>query len=132
MKKIAGFTLLEVMVSMVILSISVAGMLAALTMGPKNINVADHRIAALNFAQQTLEDLKGYVGETLWPTGTPGKGYLEAGKHPGEDDKPSPSLAVGGELGTTFGGARSYEVWDNVAGTDLKKVTVTVSWTEPN
>lgn len=121
MKK-SGFTLIEIAVSMVILSVAVAGMLTALLMGPKNINVADHRIAALNYAQQTIEDLKGKVGETLWPAGTPGKGDLRSGGHP---------LTVGGELGT-FGGARSYRVWDNVAGTDLKKVTVTVSWTEPN
>ncbi len=127
MKK-SGFTLIEIAVSMVILSVAVSGMLMALLMGRKNINVPDHRIAALNFAQQTIEDLKGKVGETLWPAGTPGKRHLESGDHP---PKPSPSLTVGGELGS-FGGARSYKVWDNVAGTDLKKVTVTVSWTEPN
>jgi len=118
----SGFTLIEIAVSMVILSISVAGMLVAVTMGRKNINVPDHRIAALNYAQQTIEDLKVKVGETLWPAGTPGKGDLGSGNH---------TLTVGGELGN-FGGARSYRVWDNVAGTDLKKVTVTVSWTEPN
>ena len=126
MKK-SGFTLIEIAVSMVILSISVAGMLTAVLMGRKSMNVPDHRIVALNFAQQTIEDLKGEVGETFWPAGTPGKRYLEVGGHP---PKPSPSLAVGGEL-FNLGGARSYKV-DNIAGTDLKQVTVTVSWTEPD
>ncbi len=126
MKK-SGFTLIEIAVSMVILSIAMTGMLTALLMGRKSINVPDHRIAALNFAQQTIEDLKGQVGESLWPAGTPGKRHLEEGDHP---PRPSPSLIVGGELGT-FGGTRSYKVQDDVAGTDLKQVTVTVSWIEP-
>lgn len=125
MKKIAGLTLLEVMVSMVILSISVAGMLTALTMGPKNINVADHRIAALNYAQETIEDLKGRVGITGV---TPGRAALNQGTYA--------ITLPAGEIKDVFGGTGSYTI-TNIGGDEnnthhYKKVTVTVSWTEPN
>ena len=125
MKK-SGLTLLEVMVSMVILSISVAGMLAALTVGRKNINVPDHRIAALNYAQQTLEGLKGKVGVYNI---TPGRGDLNQGTYG--------VVLPAGEIKDDFGGTGSYTV-TNIGGNDdgdtyqYKKVTVTVSWTEPD
>ncbi len=125
MKK-SGLTLLEVMVSMVILSISVAGMLAALTMGRKNISVPDHQIAALNYAQEKLEGLKGKAGVY---SVTPGRGDLNQGTYG--------FTLPAGEIKDDFGGTGSYTV-TNISGNDVgdtyqyKKVTVTVSWTEPN
>ena len=118
-----GFTLIEVVVAMLILSAVVAGMLAVFVVGRRSVNLAGHKVEALSFAQETIEDLKGKVGGYLWPDGTPGKDDLEAGLH---DLGP-----VGGELGR-FGGTRSYVVTDiGVLNEQYKKVKVTVSWTEP-
>ncbi len=125
MKK-SGFTLIEIAVSMVILSIAVAGMMMALLMGRKNINVPDHRTAALNYAQQTLEDLRGKVGI---PGVTPGREDLNQGTYA--------TFLPADELKDDFGGTRSYTVTNIPNGTGegdyhYKKATVTVSWTEPD
>ena len=102
---------------MVILSISVAGMLAALTMGRENINVPDHQIAALNYAQETIEELKGKTGTGVLVENTYGPD------------------SISGELGA-FGGTRKYTVTNIPLGSNednyhYKKVTVTVHWDEP-
>ena len=111
---------------MTILSISIAGMLVALVIGRKNISVPDHRTAALNYAVETLEDLKGKVGISGI---TPGRGDLDAGTDV-VDALPS------SEIKDTFGGTRTYTI-TNIGGSTeddyhYKKVTVTVDWDEPD
>jgi hypothetical protein len=100
-------------------------MLTAFIMSRRNVNFASRRIIALNFAQETLEDLKGKVGISGV---TPGRGDLDSG------DYTCPLSP--GELRDTFGGIRDYSVTNLPLGSgednyDFKQVTVTVTWNEP-
>ena len=122
MRKKTGFSLVEVVVALVILGLAASGMMAPFIMGRENVNLANRRIEALNLAVERIEDLKGKVGI---PGITPGGNELIAGVY-----NPDP-IVGGGDLVATFGGRRRYTIQDNVAGTNLKQVTLTVTWDEP-
>lgn len=120
--KKSGFSLVEVVVALVILGLAISGMLTAFVMSRRNVNFASRRIEALNLITERIENLRGKVGVSGI---TPGNNELGGGVY---DPDPAP---VSGDLATVFGGQRAYIIQDNVAGTDLKQVTVTVTWTEP-
>ncbi|MEA3560842.1 MAG: prepilin-type N-terminal cleavage/methylation domain-containing protein [Candidatus Omnitrophota bacterium] len=122
LRKKTGFSLVEVIVALIVLGLAASGMMAPFIMGRENVNLASRRIDALNLAIERIEDLKGKVGI---PGITPGRiapDELAAGAH-----GPNP---VGGDL-AAFGGQRKYTIQDNIAGTNLKQVTLTVTWNEP-
>ena len=122
LRKKTGFSLVEVIVALIVLGLAASGMMAPFIMGRENVNLANRRIDALNLAIERIEDLKGKVGI---PGITPGRiapDDFAAGAH-------GPN-AVGGDL-AAFGGREGYAVKDNIAGTDLKQVTVVVIWNEP-
>ena len=126
-----GFTLLEVMLAMVILSSICAGMLGVFVIGKRTIGTSGHRVQAFDFCRQTIESLRGSVGIT-------GNTDLDAGTDKATDALTGPVK--------TLGGVRHYSVWDvdldpNVDSdgdgdfnndADYKRVTVRVhGWTEP-
>lgn len=121
LKALMGFTLIEVVVAMLILGAVVAGMLAVFSVGRRAVKLAGHKVEALSFAQETIEDLKGKVGGHLWSNGTPGKTDLDQGDH-----------TLGNVALGILQGTRSYVVTDTGDPNErYKRVTVTVSWTEP-
>jgi len=116
---------------MLIVSIVAAGMLAVFVVSRRSVGFAGHRTQALDFARETIEELKGRVGGYLWPAGILGRDDLNEG---GPYDRD----LLAGDFRDRFGGQRSYTVTD-IGGDgdpvtpdeDYKMVTVTVTWTEP-
>lgn len=126
-----GFTLLEIVVSMLILSLVVSGVFALFVTSHKYINESRCRLQALNYARMVTEHLNVYVSAGNLPpappnAGTGPGGALEAGDH----DLSEINLASPLNLdGTNY--HCNYAVASNIDGTDLEQVTVTVTWTEP-
>jgi prepilin-type N-terminal cleavage/methylation domain-containing protein len=120
-----GLTLVEVIISALILAIVAGGMLHIFSIGKGMISVTGRRVQATDFASQTLEELKNEVNAEDWANDT---GRLGSGI-----DIPDPLGS--GEL-ASFGGDRNYTVQNIDAdgageSVDYKSVTVTVDWTEP-
>jgi len=125
-----GLTLIEVIISALVLSIAVGGLLLVFSMEKGVISRTGRRVQAMDFARQTLEQLKNAVGADTWPA----SGDLSSGTHNSEG-----FLTLTGDFGPggKFAGAgRSYIVTnmdpDSSGGDpDYKSVTVTVDWDEP-
>jgi len=125
-----GFSILEVLVAMILLSIIVSGMLATFSIvgkGPGKLDLPE--LKGLIFARDTLEKLKNNVSEDPARGGDP----TRRGYAPLVDSDPNPAN------GTTYSDptgnpsfTRTYTVYDmdiNSDGiTDCKKVTVKVTW----
>ena len=123
-----GFTLVEVIVSAVILAATVACLLCVFSTESGVVDRTGRRMQAMVFARQTLEELKNAVGADTWPNsgllGTVGVGIT--------------ATLPGSELKSKFSGTRTYTVTnidaDGVGGyedDEYKQVTVTIDWTEP-
>ena len=65
-EKRAGFSLVEVIIALVIISITAAGILASFIAAEHFVERSGRRITAFNFARQKLEQLKPYVRENTW------------------------------------------------------------------
>ena len=135
MSRRKGFSLVEVVIAMLILSVVAAGMLTIFAVGRRSVELAGHRIQALDFARETMEGVKGRVGGYLWSP-TPDGSLDDSSSGPDH----AVGLPAGCELLTIDSGAdRSYTVWDVDVdedgtfdpGEEYKRVTVTVTWTEP-
>lgn len=137
-----AFTLLEIIIAMLILSMVTAGTYGLFVTNHKFIIEAKHRLQAVNYAIAVAEKLKMYVSENPELPENAGVA-LEPGEHSpndiGLDGIPSidgiedkewsyvvtdmPSIE-----GVVEGG--KYLVAD-LPKTEFKKVTVTVKWSEP-
>lgn len=123
-----SLTLLEVVISALILSITTASILYLFSTGKIVVSHTGRRIQAMDFARQTLEELRNAVSADTWPN----TGDLAGG---GPTSQPlSPS-----KLRDNFSGTREYTVTDIDADGDTvyedgeyKRVTVTVDWSEPS
>ncbi|MFH1246016.1 MAG: prepilin-type N-terminal cleavage/methylation domain-containing protein [Candidatus Omnitrophota bacterium] len=121
MLKKNGTTLIEVMISALILAITIAGLFASFSTAQSLVSHAGRLIPAKDFAQQTLETLRKEVRDDSWNTGE-----LRVQETSWE---PLP-----GTFGTIYSGQRKYAVENSpfpVDGSGGRKVTVTVDWQEP-
>lgn len=133
--KSTAFTLLEVIISILILSIVTAGTYGLFVTNYKFIIEAKQRLQAVNQASAILEKLRMYVSED--PVGPLIGAELSNGTHfpkdIGLDDMP--------DIDGVSDNESSYIVedinWDvegdqalAIAPIDIKKVTVTVKWNE--
>ena len=138
---ILGFTLVEVLVAVFVISIALSGLLAVILMGKQTLKTDKYRVKALNYAQETLEELKNYVSlKQKDGFGTdsyahlPNGGILEGDTHTwalavANDHQHSISNSTDVALGFT----KTYTVEDVDmsgigAGPYIKKVTVTVTY----
>lgn len=113
-----GFTLIEVIISALILSMTVGGILFVFSTEKGVVSHSGRRDEAMNFARQTLEELRNEVREDTWDTGN-----LRIHQ--------TPWNSLSGDFGTKFSGQRKYEVTAGPALDAYRAVTVTVDWTEP-
>jgi len=117
-----GFTLVEIIVASLILVFTVAGMLFIFSSEKAALERAGRRIQAMDFARQTLEQLKNEVRADNWDTGTNDlRIHTEAPQ------------ALLGKLGANFAAQRGYVVTAGPApiADSYRIVTVTVNWSEP-
>jgi len=119
-----AFTLIEVIVSALILTLTVGGVLFIFTTEKGAVGHTGRRMQAMDFARQTLEQLKNKVGADTWD---------EAGQPLTVQDWTSYET-LSGDFGTVFSGQRRYRV-DPLTGVDsstgYREVTVEVNWIEP-
>jgi type IV pilus modification protein PilV len=103
--KSKGFTMIEILVALVLLSISLLALAGLMAMTSKNTSSGGHMTEAATFAQDKLEELR----VTPW-----------ASVATGNDTR-------AGSTGTNYG--RTWTVAANAAG-NLRTVTIAVSWTD--
>lgn len=108
MNKSAGFTIIEVIVTMVILSLGILGIARLMPLGARVSQHARLLTRASEYAQQKLEEIKTFKSNDA---------RLSAGIHT------EPGL-----LDTVFQFQRWYTVTDDVPMTDMKLVVVTVAY----
>ena len=131
-----GFTLVEVIISAVILAFTVGGLLFVFSTESGVVARIGRRMQAMDFARQTSEQLKNEVRADKWPGVV---GDVLFGSDTGITHTTEAFLPLGGsDLGDKFSGTREYTVTDKDADGDgtyeddeYKQVTVTVQWTEP-
>jgi len=139
-----GMTLLEVIIAALILAVTVGGVLFIFSNEKGVVARTGRQIQALDFGQQTLEELKNEVDANVWPAG----GLVETDADWSGDTAGDWTAwgALTGDLETKFKGeGRRYRVRnidgdptydsDGVGGTaddiDYKQVEVVVDWDEP-
>ncbi len=109
----SGFTLLEVLIAISILTVGLLGVAQMQIMGITGNYFSSNTTAALTLAEEKMEDLLG-------------KSYTDAeltnGNHP---DANNP-IDETGQAGGTY--SRRWIVTDNIPITNTKTVTVSVSW----
>ena len=119
-----GFTLVEVIVSAVILAVAVGLLLQVFSTESGVLDRTGRRMQAMDFARQKLEELKNAVDAQTWPnTGDLAAGVGIAATLPDS------------ELKDKFSGTRTYTVTNmdiDGGGLDYKRVSVTVDWSEPS
>ena len=139
MKKNSGVTLLEVIISLVILALIVASVSFAITTAIRNARISKNRLVAVGYAVSTVEWLKNYVtADTTAAKYNYSGAYALAQNTAGVNVPLSDDYANTSQCQTpliNLNATRNYTVTDidlnadNIP--DLKKVTVTVNWTEP-
>ena len=138
----AGFTLIEVLIALTILSVGLLGVALMQVSSISGTTFSREMNVATCLAQDMLEKLR-----TLPYTDTATDTALDTGTHPVkadvnrdlDGDTLPPFLAVDDkknlidERGLTLGPAlytRTWDVNDNTPASDMKTITVTVSWEE--
>jgi type IV pilus assembly protein PilV len=111
-KRREGFTLLEVMIALVILSVGLLGLAGLQLVAVKGNSFSTEMTYATMLAQQHAETLKNLP-------------YTDANLAPA--DEGNPHTAIGNSKGVQY--AVSWTVTDNTPATDMKTVNLTVQWT---
>ena len=127
-KKQGGFTLVEAIVSLLILLTTAAGIFASFTAAQNYVLRSKRRIAAVNFARQKLEELRPYVRQDTWTNSTSGANFLYA---PESSSQLYSELFFFSSISSTWTGLLNYTV-TNTVNTASRMVSITANWTEPD
>ena len=125
-----GFTLLEILVSMVILYSATGGLFASFVAAQKYVLRSRHRLQAANAGRMVLEDLRADVNQQTWDSAAnrlacPGGVYPCTRSY----NIPPPQFPSGAPLANW---SVTYVVDQiMVDGIPMRQVTVTVHWEEP-
>jgi len=109
----SGFTLLEVLIAISILTVGLLGVAQMQIMGITGNYFSGNTTAALTLAEEKMEDLLG-------------KSYTDAELTSGNHPDANNPIDETGQAGGIY--TRMWIVTDNTPITDTKTVTVTVSW----
>jgi len=109
----SGFTLLEVLIAISILTVGLLGVAQMQIMGIKGNYFSGNTTAALSLAEEKMEDLLG-------------KSYTDAELASGNNPDANNPIDETGQAGGIY--SRMWTVTDNTPIIDTKEVTVSVSW----
>ena len=101
--KTRGFTLIEVLVALVILSVALLALAGLMVRTTRNNSFGGHMTEAATFAQDKLEELKAVSWLTLVP---------------------------GSDLKTGSNGIDYTRSWDVTTNANLKTITMTINWND--
>ncbi len=116
---LAGFSLIEILVATLILALVTAGMAYVFLAGRKHILHARARTQSAELGRLFLAPLQKDVRQDLWGSNCVGSGV-------GCPSTPANDVLLDG---ITY--KPTTTAVSNVPGTSLKKVTITINWTEP-
>ena len=120
-----GFTLVEIIVSLVIILITAAGIFASFLAAQNYVMRSKRRIAAVNVARQKFEELKPFVRQDTWADSTTGVNLLYAGIGATQPYTGTFSFT------SSWTGGLNYTV-ANPDDTSFRSVSMMVNWTEPD
>lgn len=126
-KKNSGFTLVEVVVSLLIILAAVSGIFASFVASQKYVKRAKGRTNVSNAARQQLEQLNPFVRSNIWTqetyNGTANKLYAPVG---------STRAYTAGSIPKLKDSLLTYSVASSAdtAATSYRVVTLTASWKE--
>ena len=128
-----GFTLLELLVAGIILTMVGAGLAGVYVIEYAMMMQTAHRLTAVNYATSVADSLIEIGEPQDWRWGLGEATYppeLSLGEHTEATD-PSLCTLPPGPFKDTLSGSLKYQVWNRViAGATGRLVRVTVSWTE--
>jgi prepilin-type N-terminal cleavage/methylation domain-containing protein len=128
--KNSAFTLLEIMVSLVILASAAGGLFASFVASQKFVSRSRHRLAAMNGCRLIMEDLRAYVDQATWDDSGVNPLACPGGVYPCTRNFTLPAADY--PPGAPWNWAASYEIdQELVNGVNIRKVSITVSWDEP-
>lgn len=116
MKK--GFTLVEIIVSVIILALVILGMLSVFVGGTKHTVHSRERLVSAEVGKLFIDQMQGNVRQDTWDSAA----------------NPLTITAAPQPLGTQVLNNRSFTgtyMTSAVTGSEVRRVTVTVDWTEP-
>lgn len=128
-----GFTLIEVMISLVILAFGILGTIGMFSASDKALGTSNQMTMALRLAQEKLESKKGVNFETLLLDDLDGDGALETrmtGDSTGGDKVAENGIYTGSD--TSFGIIRRWTISLNNPVAGIAKIDVVASWTDKN
>lgn len=124
---LTGFTLVEVIVSLLILAIAVTGLFASFVAAQRYVSRSRHRLVAANAARMAIESLKSSVDQRTWDD--PAVNLLACAAYPCTKTYALPA----DYQGTPWNWSANYVVTPiSVGGVDMRRVDVTVRWDESN
>ena len=109
-----GFSLIEILISIVILSISLLALAGLMTITSRNTSFGGHITEAATFAQDQLEQLR----VASWGAAN---SPLRDGAH---------NNTIRGSAGTGIPYNRNWNVVTNAGGNIIKTITITIDWTD--
>ena len=112
-----GFSLLEILVSLIILSIAITGMIVLFTSSKKFILHGRSTFSGTELSRVFLDPLQNDVRQDTW--GDPTKNCLAL-----------PTGCPAPQTVNSITYTPTYNIW--TVGTSLRGVTTTINWTEPN
>lgn len=122
-----GFSLVEVLVAALILSVAASGLFASFIAAQKYVIRSRHRLTAANAARMVLEDFKNHVDQNTWDD--PVKNPLACATYPCTKTYVLPPEFIG----TPFNWRASYVITPiDVGGITMRRVDVTIHWDEPH
>ncbi len=116
-----GFTLTEIMVSVVIIVIIAGGLFGAFMGAQQFLNRSKHRMQAYNFAMDAIDKLRSNYAYSSSSAMNIGNGHL--------DIEIDPAGIIQGDM-SGLGGTLNYDVTEPQAN-GYKQVTIKVHWDEP-
>lgn len=128
-----GFSLVEVMISLVILAFGILGTISMFSASDKALGTSNQMTMALRLAQEKLESKRGARFEMLLLDDIDGDGALEtrmAGDPTGGDKFAENGIYTGSD--TNFGILRRWTISLNNPVAGIAKIDVVTSWTDKN
>ena len=127
LKTQAGFGLVEVMIALVIISITAAGILASFIAAEHFVERSGRRITAFNFARQQLEQLKPAVRQDTFDSAA--LAITDANNNDCADDPGDWTgwQNLSGEFNSAWGG-QSRNCISAATGSDYREATVQIKW----
>lgn len=128
---LAGFTFVELMVSMVLLATVTAGIISAFTAANRHINRSQRRLMAAYLVNQILQEIKAEVRQDTWAGG-----FFDCAPYPCDKAAPPPapcSVPIGHPLSPnnpTLSCIVDNQAFVALGEDKIYSVSVTITWDE--